>query len=252
MMASVMATQSYDSSKNNLKMSFGDEALNQEQTASKVVEQSVADGDDGEDEEEEVIVFKPRNKRASQQNVSAPSSNRNSWANGQSKETPKEQQKPQVTLTEPPSSPESAHTASNDDARSNVSASQRTNSSSLSDTPQPTKHLPKEKQGSWRNSSSGPNSNAGSKNGSRRNSRPITRPGSRPNSRPSSNAPVQNFPSGKPPVGPRNKSPIPTGLMDPDAFGRAARARGFPDVDYVLKSGAPRSAARGRGKLWVP
>ena len=41
---------------------------------------------------------------------------------------------------------------------------------------------------------------------------------------------------------------VPSPRMSP----RRAAGTSEPDVDFVLKSGAPRAATRGRGKLWVP
>ncbi|KAI9890138.1 MAG: hypothetical protein M1814_004419 [Vezdaea aestivalis] len=45
---------------------------------------------------------------------------------------------------------------------------------------------------------------------------------------------------------------IPTGPIDPNDFRRGGNSRDPQDVDYTLTSGAPRSATRGQGRLWVP
>jgi hypothetical protein len=46
---------------------------------------------------------------------------------------------------------------------------------------------------------------------------------------------------------------IPRGLMDPDSFGRSSYILKRPkEDDFILKSGTPREASRGKGKLWEP
>ncbi|KAH0566041.1 hypothetical protein GP486_000562 [Trichoglossum hirsutum] len=45
---------------------------------------------------------------------------------------------------------------------------------------------------------------------------------------------------------------IPRGLMDPDSFGHSPFILKKPKEDFILKSGTPREASRGKGKLWEP
>jgi hypothetical protein len=46
---------------------------------------------------------------------------------------------------------------------------------------------------------------------------------------------------------------IPRGLMDPNSFGRSSYIQKKPkEEDFILKSGTPREASRGKGKLWEP
>jgi hypothetical protein len=45
---------------------------------------------------------------------------------------------------------------------------------------------------------------------------------------------------------------IPRGPIDPDSFGRNSYTLIKPRDDFVLKSGTPREASRGKGKLWEP
>jgi hypothetical protein len=50
-----------------------------------------------------------------------------------------------------------------------------------------------------------------------------------------------------------NDSFVPRGPMDPDSFGRIPYPLIRPEEDnFVLKSGVPRKASRGKGKLWEP
>jgi hypothetical protein len=229
---------------NGIKEIYADEAgiPNQHHsTHLALAEKSVLNG--AADEEEE-IVFRPRNQRGSGQNTPpSTSSNRSSWGNGRvlssaGPVTP--QLRGTVSEVELENqdrsvlSPDTHGTARNTDHSHLVEAENATVSgkSSRSDrprSPQTGRHPPRAPRELWR--------------GGR--GRFTTRSGSA--------SPSRSFVSHRATSsGGRGTIAIPTTPMDPNSFGRGPVVANPMDVEYVVHSGAPRSAARGRGRLWHP